>query len=372
MATAWTACRLASKTFLTLPSTSFALLSSSSFALSSAAAAAVAFAFLSATPFCLAAFAFAFFKPALVAASLADALIASSFFVFAAIWAVGAAFRRSASASSSFSFLVRAAGRHRQLPVGSRDGEGGFFLRKTLKTATTGPRRTRETVGTIPLERSASPAATAHSHFASTASSARAKRSLERASGKTKSTGLANPLGLTCVPATMSTTYAPPPSPSEPRSTSPGSELGDARGAPGRTLRGLPGSPSFAPSSPASRSDTERPSVSEYPASIFSVACGEYAIHDAVSRTNTPTAVGLEQGLSGHISEGGWEGGGRGGGGWRARLALRKSGRILRGSRARSSLSRQKSKKEPKRSPRSGGRRKLGGHGYLFPRPRPR
>ena len=160
---------------------------------------------------------------------------------------------------------------------------------------------------------------------------------LERASGKTKSTGLVNPLGLTCVPATVSTTYAPPSRPSEPRSTRPGSGLGDARGAPGRTLRGLPGSPSFAVSSPASRSDTERPSVSEYPASIFSVACGEYRIHEAVSRTNTPTAVGLEQGLSGHISKAG----GRGGGGWRARVAQ------TRGSRARSSLSSQKSKKEP-------------------------
>ena len=73
------------------------------------------------------------------------------------------------------------------------------------------------------------------------------------------------------------------------------------------TLRGLPGSPSFAARSPASRSDTETPSSSEYPASIFSVACGEYRIHEAVSRTNTPTAVGLEQGLSGHISEDGEE-----------------------------------------------------------------
>mmetsp|Transcript_3425 Transcript_3425/g.15061 ORF Transcript_3425/g.15061 Transcript_3425/m.15061 type:complete len:357 (-) Transcript_3425:101-1171(-) len=317
VAIALTAFRLASKTFLTLPSTS-------SFRRAASFAA-----------FCLAFFAaFAILK----AASLAAVLISNSSFVFAAIWAVGAAFWRSAAAASSFIFLVRAAGRQIQLPVPSRDGEGGgFFLWKTRKAATTGPRRTRETAGTILLERSASPAATAHSHFASPASSARAKRSLERASGKTKSTGLVNPLGLTCVPATVSTTYAPPSRPSEPRSTRPGAGLGDARGAPGRTLRGLPGSPSFAVSSPASRSDTERPSVSEYPASIFSVACGEYRIHEAVSRTNTPTAVGLEQGLSGHISKAG----GRGGGGWRARVAQ------TRGSRARSSLSSQKSKKEP-------------------------
>mmetsp|Transcript_12618 Transcript_12618/g.53286 ORF Transcript_12618/g.53286 Transcript_12618/m.53286 type:complete len:282 (+) Transcript_12618:543-1388(+) len=241
VAIALTAFRLASKTFLTLPSTTLPSTSSFSFALRSAAA-AVSFAAFAAVSF-------------LKAASLASALTSSSFFVFAAIWAVGAAFWRSAAAAaSSFSFLVRAAGRHKQLPVGSRDGEGGFFLRKTLKAATTGPRRTRETAGAIPLERSASPAATAHSHFASPASSARAKRSLERASGNTKSTGLVNPLGLTCVPATVSTTYAPPPRPSEPRSTRPGSGLGDARGAPGRTLRGLPGSPSFALSSPASRS----------------------------------------------------------------------------------------------------------------------